>query len=88
MIRDLLDANGLKRYVVKAVFFKKVKPEEVPEEVLKRMPNADFNKVAEVYYFQDFKIACPNVDYFTVMEFIREEEYKGYGLDFYGLHPH
>ena len=27
MIRDLLDANGLKKCVVKAVFFKKVQPE-------------------------------------------------------------
>ena len=40
----------------------------------------NFDKVAEMYYFQDFKIACPNVDYLTVMEFLREEEYKGYGF--------
>ena len=44
------------------------------------MHNADFDKVAEVYYFQDFKISCPNVNYFSVTEFLREENYKGYGF--------
>ena len=80
MIRDLLVAKGLEKCVVKAIVFKAVQHEQVPEEMLKRMPNADFDKAAEVYYFQDFKIACPNIDYFTVMEFLREEEYKGYGF--------
>ena len=80
MIRDLLNANGLKKCVVKAVYFTMVHHEQVTEEMLKSMPNADINKVAEEYYFQDFKIACPNVDYLTVMEFLREEEYKGYGF--------
>ena len=61
-IRDLLDANVLKTYLVKAVFSTMVQHEQVPEEMLKRMPNADINKAAEVYYFQDFNIACPNVD--------------------------
>jgi hypothetical protein len=55
-------------------------PKQVPEEMLKRMPNANFDKIAEVYYFQDFKIACHNIDYLTVVEFLREEEYKGYGF--------
>ena len=68
MIRDLLVANGLTKCVVKAIVFKAVQHGQVPEEMLKRMPNADF------------KIACPNIDYFTVMEFLREEEYKGYGF--------
>ena len=80
MIRDLLNANGLKKCVVKAVYFTMVHHEQVTEEMLKSMPNADINKVAEEYYFQDFKIACPNVDYLNVMEFLREEEYKGYGF--------
>jgi hypothetical protein len=80
MIRDLLDANGLKRCVVKAIHSKKVRHEQVPGEMLKSMPNADINELAEMYYFQDFKIACPNVDYITVMEFLREEKYKGYGF--------
>ena len=35
---------------------------------------------AEVYYFQDFKIAYPNIDYLTAMEFLRQEDHKGYGF--------
>ena len=80
MIRDLLDANRLEKCVVQAILFKKVQHEQVPKEILKSMPNADINKLAEVYYFQDFKIACPNKDYLTVMKFLREEDYKGYGF--------
>ena len=80
MITDLLDAKGLEKCVVKAILFKKVQHEQVPKEILKSMPNADINKLAEVYYFQDFKIACPNKDYLTVMKFLREEDYKGYGF--------
>ena len=80
MIRDLLDANGMKSCEVKAITFKKVQYEQVPEEMVKTMPNADINKSADVYYFQDFKISCSNVDYMTVMEYLREEKYKGYGF--------
>ena len=47
MIRDLLNANGLKKCVVKAVYFTMVHHEQVTEEMLKSMPNADINKVAE-----------------------------------------
>ena len=34
-----------------AILFKKVQHEKVPEEMLKRMPDADFDKVAWVYNF-------------------------------------
>ena len=32
MIRDLLDANGLKKCIVKAIIFKKVQQEQVPKK--------------------------------------------------------
>ena len=42
------------------------------------MPNADFDKIADVYYIQEYKIATPNIDYATVMKFLRNVNYKGY----------
>ena len=79
-IRELLDANGLEKCIVKAVRLDKLLHGNLPEEMLKRMPNADFDKSAEKYYIQEYKIATPNINYATVMNFLRNVNYKGYGF--------
>ena len=79
-IRDLLAANGFEKPIVKGVSLEKVHHGNPPEEMLKRMPNADFDKIAVVYYIQEYKIATPNIDYAIVMKFLRNVNYKGYGF--------
>ena len=79
-IRELLDANGLEKCIVKATRLDKLQHGYPTEEMLQRMPNADFDKIAEIYYIQDYKIATPNIDYATVMKFLRNVNYKGYGF--------
>ena len=76
-IRDLLVANDLEKCVVKAIFFSKVTPEE---NMLENMPDKIKNKEVESYYEQVFKIACPNVDYDAVMQFLRYGDYNSYGF--------
>ena len=38
------------------------------------------NKEVENYYEQLFKIACPNLDYDAVMQFLRFTDYNSYGF--------
>ena len=79
-IRDLLAVNGFEKPNVKAVSLNKLHHGNPPEEMLKRMPNTDFDKIADVYYIQEYKIATPNIEYATVMNFLRNVNYKGYGF--------
>ena len=44
------------------------------------MPNTYFDKIVDVYYIQEYKIATPNIEYATVMNFLRNGSYKGYGF--------
>ena len=44
------------------------------------MPIADCDKIADVYYIQEYKIATPNIEYATVMNFLRNGSSKGYGF--------
>ena len=75
-IRELLNANELEKCNVKAISFLEVK---IPQkEMLENMP--DGNKEAETYYEQIFKIACPNIDYGAVMNFLRGVDYNRYGF--------
>ena len=68
MIRELLDAKGLTKCKVKAIVFAPcLYP---PMEMVEKMPQRDNEKIADTYYYQDYKIACPNIDYATVMEFV------------------
>ena len=76
-IRELLAANDLENCVVKAITFYKVIPEE---DMLGNMPDRNKNKEVETYYEQVFKIACPNVDYDAVMQFLRYVDYNSYGF--------
>jgi hypothetical protein len=77
-IRELLNANGLEKCIVKGISFSEVKV--LKEEMLENMPDRNTNKKAEIYFEQVFKIACPNVDYSTVMDFLRTVDYNGYGF--------
>jgi hypothetical protein len=49
-------------------------------KMLENMPDRNMNKEAEIYFKQVFKIACPNVDYSIVMDFLRKVDYNGYGF--------
>ena len=78
-IRELLNAHGLEKCKVKAVAFTKLK--DVPyTEMLNRMPFRNMEKLAGSYYFQEYKIACPNVEYTIVMGFIRNASYNTIGM--------
>ena len=78
MIRELLDAHGLTKCVVKAIVFA---PCHNPtSDMIQRMPQRDIEKTANTYYYQEYKVACPNVEYETVMKFIRREDYKRVGF--------
>ena len=78
MIRELLDAHGLTKCVVKAIVFA---PCHNPtSDMIQRMPQRDIEKTANTYYYQEYKVACPNVEYETVMKFIRQEDYKRVGF--------
>ena len=78
-IRDLLDAFSLKNCIVKAVAFTKLK-KEPPKNTLDQMPFRDIEKVADHYFYQEFKIACPNLEYNSVMNFIRNAPYSTIGM--------
>jgi len=77
-IRELLNSNGLEKCIVKGISFLKVKV--LKEEMLDNMPDRNANKEAEMYFEQVFKIACPNMDYSRVMDFLRKVDYNGYGF--------
>ena len=77
-IREILSANGLEKCTVKAVGFGEIL---LPNEKMrKNMPNRNEEKQEERYYIQEFKVACPNKDYSTVMNFLRSVDYNGYGF--------
>ena len=78
MIRELLDAHGLTKCVVKAIVFA---PCHNPSsDMIGRMPQRDIQKTANTYYYQEYKVACPNIEYETVMKFIRESHYNRVGF--------
>ena len=77
-IRELINSNGLEKCTVKGISFLEVKV--LKEEMLHNMPDQNANKEAEMYFEQVFKIACANVDYFKVMDFLRKADYNGYGF--------
>ena len=77
-IRDLLAAYGLEKCVVKATAMDEVGV--CKQEMLENIPDVNKNKEATKYYKQSWKIATPNIDYSTVMEFLRNVDYNGYGF--------
>ena len=77
-IKEILNANGLEKCDVKAIIFKQLKEEHPPEEMLENMPDRNTEKNANIYFYQDFKIACPNIEYSIIIDFLRNVNYKGY----------
>ena len=79
-IRELLDAHGLTKCNVKAVAFSKLNESEPPQDMLVRMSHRNIDKKANCYFYQEYKIACPNLAYNDVMDFIRNVDYNGIGF--------
>ena len=79
-VRDLLVAHGLQKCIVKAVAFTKLKSAP-SQEMLDQMPGRHLNKTASNYFHQEYKIACPNLEYGKVMDFIRTADYKSIGMN-------
>ena len=81
-IRGMLDRNGLKNCKVKAISL--FSTSNIPAEMLAKMPFRIHNKECDdtKYCFQDYKIACANVEYETVLQFLRTQEYVERGLFF------
>jgi len=79
-IRELLDTHGLTKCKVKAVGFTKLNGSIPPNDMLARMPQRNIEKEARFYFYQDYKIACPNLPYHTVLDFIRNADYVGIGF--------
>ena len=79
MIRDLLEAHELQKCMVKAVAFTKLKHAPTDAELAK-MPMRHPEKQADVYYYQEYKVACPNLEYAIVMDFIRTVDFAPIGM--------
>lgn len=78
-IRDLMDAHGIKSCIVKATNFSKLsKPPTGP--LLEYMPYRNPTKIPKDYYVQEFKVACPNVDYKLIIDFLRSTAYNTIGM--------
>ena len=78
-IRDLLAAHELEKCIVKAVTLKKL--DRPPSDFeLEKMPMRNPEKIAEQYYYQEYKVACPNIEYKKVMEFLRTTDLATMGM--------
>ena len=61
-IRDLLAAHEPENCVVKAVTFKRL--DRPPSDVeFEKMQIRNLEKMAVHYYYQEYKITCPNIEY-------------------------
>ena len=78
--RAMLERNGLEKCKVKAISLSNAN--DIPAEILTKMPFRIEKKECDPteYYFQDYKIACANVAYETVLQFLRTKEYWERGL--------
>ena len=78
--RGMLERNGLEKCKVKAISLSSAT--DIPAEIMAKMPFRINNKECDVteYYFQDYKIACANVEYGSVLQFLRTKEYVQRGL--------
>ena len=76
----MLERNGLEKCKVKAISLSNAN--DIPAEILTKMPFRIEEKECDSTenYFQDYKIACANVDYETVLQFLRTKEYWDRGL--------
>eukprot|EP00116_Pleurobrachia_bachei_P001912 sb/3462174/ len=75
-IRELLTSVGIAGCVVKAIGCKECKNRDPDTAVLFPVQDA----VVEKYYVQEFKVACPNINFGKVMEFLRAKSLQKIGL--------
>ena len=78
-IRELLNSAGLEKCAVKAIDCRKAHSSP-PDFMLKCIPFTDHTKIVESYYFQEYKVATPNLEYQAVMNFVRAGEYNSIGM--------
>ena len=78
-IRELLDDAGLEKCVVKAIGCRKAQSSP-PDFMLKCIPFTDHTKTTESYFFQEYKVATPDIDYQAVMKFVRSGDYNVIGM--------
>ena len=77
-IRDLLTASNLTNCVVKAVSLGKV--EHPTKTMVDSAPHLDPKlEPAASYHIQQFKVACPNLEYDKVIDFLRKKDYVTHG---------
>ena len=76
-IRGMLERNGLKKCKVKAISLSSAS--DIPADMLAKMPFRIHNIECDdtEYFCQDYKIACANVEYESVLQFLRKKEYAG-----------
>ena len=76
----MLDRNGLEKCKVKAISLSSAS--DIPAEMLAKMPFRIDKKECDdtEYYFQDYKIACANGKYGSVLQFLQTQEYVERGL--------
>ena len=79
-IRAMLERNGLEKCKVEAISLPNAN--DIPAESLTKTPFRIEEKECDTteYYFQDYKTACANVVYETVLQFPRTKEYWERGL--------
>ena len=79
-IRAMLERHGLEKCKVKAISLSSAT--DIPAEMMAKMPFRINDKECDgtEYYFQDYKIACANVEYGSVLQFLRTKEYVQRGL--------
>ena len=72
-VHAMLVRNGLEKCKVKAISLSNAN--DIPAEILTKMtfPIEEKEFGSTEYYFQDYKTACANVDYETVLPFLRTE---------------
>ena len=71
----MLNRSGLEKCKVKAIILSCANV--IPAAMLTKMPfrNNDEECGMIKYYFQDYKIACANVEYESVLQFLKTKEY-------------
>ena len=70
-IHAMLEKNGLEKCKVKAISL--AIANDIPAEMMAKMPFRIDDKECDAteYYYQDYKIACANVEFGSVLQFLR-----------------
>ena len=76
MCYAMLERNGQEKCKVKAISLSIAN--DIPAEMMAKIDNKECDWTA--FYFQDYKIACANVKYESVLQFLRKKEYVQRGF--------